>query len=51
MFGISKSIVKSTKEILDKAYASEACVKSAAYRVRRELKGMGFFLTNPDYPK
>ena len=41
MFGISKSIVKSTKGILDKAYASEACVKSAAYRVRRELKGMG----------
>ena len=41
MFGINKGFVKKTVKTLGKAYASESCVKSAAYRVRRELKDMG----------
>ena len=41
MFGINKGFVKKTVKTLVKAYASESSVKSAKYRVRRELKDMG----------
>ena len=50
MFGAKKSISKKAAgwlvEALDNVYVSEAGVKSALYRVRRELKDMGLLFAN-----